>query len=1017
MPNVSSNIFDSLNELAFNSEINFSNIPNLSNADPEINIPLRVNFDYYTPTEFKDSIGTSIHNIQSSLSVLHSNVRSIQKNFDNLHQMLFELDHPFDIIGISESWINTENTNVVNIDLPNFSFISQPTEQRAGGVGFYIKNSLTFHVRNDMNKCTAECEMLWIEISNDKQKNLICGVIYRHPNSNAETFLELLTPILEKINSEGKFCIILGDFNFNLLNYENHYHTEEFLNTLNSNFFEPHITKPTRVTDHTSTLIDNIFFNSIDYDCTSGNIIYNISDHLPNFLIINEFCSSEKNETIYRRDFTKFDKDLLIDNFKSINWIETFQTCHNVDDMFKSFFDISSKIINTHIPLKKASRKEAKFLKKPWISKGLQTSIKKKSKLYRQYLRNRNNNSSEKFKSYRNMLNTLLKKSKQDYYKEYFKKSAGDAKATWNGIRELVSLKKKKKTHFPSKIIKQNITITDQKEIVNEFNEYFATVGKQLASSITSTGESFKNYLGEAVSSSLFLSPTSASEISKYILTLNNNKATGPYSLPVFILKSLHDVISVPLEIIYNHSFATGTVPSQLKVAKVMPIFKKDSPLCVSNYRPISLLSIFNKILEKLVYQRLSNFFEKQSVIYDKQFGFRAQHSTAHALLLLTEKIRTSIDKGLYSCGIFLDLQKAFDTVDHSILLNKLSHYGVRGLPLQWFTSYLSNRKQFVCIDNVNSNYLNISCGVPQGSVLGPLLFLIYVNDFYKCSQLFDFHLFADDTNLFMNNKNLSELEALLNQELHQVGIWLSTNKLSLNIDKTSFVIFHPPQKKIPFILQLKIFNQNIRNDSFVRYLGIIFDCNLNWKKHIHELTKKISKNIGILTKVRYFVSKDVMLQLYYSFFYSLITYGILIWGNTYENSLKPIITLQKKVVRVMTFSKWDAHTQPIFANLGLLKFTDIIFLSNAIFMFQFKNNLLPKAFDGYFQSVSSSHNYRTRLASKSSFRTPVIRTNYGKFNLSYVGPTIWNNLDENIKLLPLKSFKAKMKTSCLEKY
>ena len=227
--------------------------------DPEINIPLRVNFDYYAPTEFKDSFGARSHNINSSLSVLHSNVRSIQGNFDKFQQMLFDLDHPFDIIGISESWINHENTNVVNIDLPNFHFISQPTEQRAGGVGFYIKDSFTFHVRNDINKCTDECEMLWVEISNDKQKNLICGIIYRHPNSNAEIFLNHLTPILEKINSEGKFCLILGDFNFNLLNYENHSHTEEFLNTLNSNFFEPHITKPNRITDHISTLIDNIF--------------------------------------------------------------------------------------------------------------------------------------------------------------------------------------------------------------------------------------------------------------------------------------------------------------------------------------------------------------------------------------------------------------------------------------------------------------------------------------------------------------------------------------------------------------------------------------------------------------------------------------------------------------------------------------------------------------------------------------------------------------------------------------
>ena len=238
----------------------------------------------------------------------------------------------------------------------------------------------------------------------------------------------------------------------------------------------------------------------------------------------------------------------------------------------------------------------------------------------------------------------------------------------------------------------------------------------------------------------------------------------------------------------------------------------------------------------------------------------------------------------------------------------------------------------------------------PQGSVLGPLLFLIYANDFQKCSDLLEFHLFADDTNLFPNNANIHDLESNINSELEKVNTWLCANKLSLNLEKTSFVIFHPPQKHIHYKVRLQISNKLLKQDSHIKYLGIIFDSHLNWKKHIHELGKKISKSVGILSKIRHFVSIDILIQLYYCFVYSLITYGILVWGNTYETSLK-------------------------------------------------------------------SHQYRTRLASKASHYTAPIRTNYGKFSIKFMGPTVWNQNDEKLKNSSLKSFKQKMKESFLETY
>ena len=597
------------------------------------------------------------------------------------------------------------------------------------------------------------------------------------------------------------------------------------------------------------------------------------------------------------------------------------------------FYSKVSDIIDSNVPLKLLSMKETRFCSKPWITPGLKASIYNKNRLYKNFLRKRSYYSHCKFKTYRNKLNHLIKISKSNYYKEYFVTNKTNTKEIWKGIRQIITLKSKS-SFTPNKLVKDGHEIKNVKEIANEFNNYFSNIGKNLASAIPTTNLSFEHYLDSPQASSFYLFPTSAMEIENIISTLKPSKASGPFSIPTSLLKTLKMVISYPLEILFNHSFATGTVPKQFKLAKVIPIHKKGSVFAVSYYRPISLLSNFNKIIEKLMYNRLINYLGKLSIISDNQFGFRSKRSTIHALLLLTDKIQKAIDKGTYSCSIFLDLCKAFDTVNHNILLTKLEYYGIRGVAHAWFTSYLSDRKQFVSLHGTNSEYQTLTCGVPQGSVLGPLLFLLYVNDICNCSSILEFHLFADDTNVFLSDTNIQKLELNLNIELGKVSHWLNANKLSLNIEKTSFVIFHPPQRKITYQMNLRISNNLIKQDRKVKYLGLIIDSNLNWKSHLHELGKKLARNIGILSKIRHFVNNSILYQLYYSLIYPLLTYGLLVWGNTYHTTLKPIITLQKRALRIITYSKPDEHSDPLFKQLELLKLVDLVVFHNALFMY-----------------------------------------------------------------------------------
>ena len=263
------------------------------------------------------------------------------------------------------------------------------------------------------------------------------------------------------------------------------------------------------------------------------------------------------------------------------------------------------------------------------------------------------------------------------------------------------------------------------------------------------------------------------------------------------------------------------------------------------------------------MYNRIVNYLKNKSILYEKQFGFRAKHSTNHAILSIVDNIQRAIENKELSCRVFLDFSKAFDTVNHSILIKKkLENYGIRGVARDWFQPYLSDRKQYVNINNITSDLCNFSCGIPQGSVLGPLLFLIYVNDFNRCPELFDFHLFADDSNLFYKHKNLIALQSDINAELTKINEWLCVNRLGLNIDKSNFVIFHPPQRKLPIEPTLEINGKCLKREFSIKYLGIDIDSHLNWKPQTNHITKKINRSIGILSNLRYYLKVDTLINL-----------------------------------------------------------------------------------------------------------------------------------------------------------
>ena len=796
------------------------------------------NSDYYTPSEFN-----KIETGNVSLSLLHLNISSLGYHFDALNCLLDIINRDINLIGITETRNKKGKGPNTNINLANYQIVECQTESNKGGALLYISNKHDFVERADLQMYkTKELESVFVEIPNPTGKNYIVGCIYRHPNMDITEFIDIyLNRLFEKIKKEKKEIILLGDFNINLMNFENNKETNDYLELITTNSLIPLILKPTRITSHSQTLIDNILTNITEKKVVAGNITTSISDHLMQFAIFQTDTAKRREETTPKHDFRKFNRNDFILDILQVDWNKHLKICEdNANKSMNTFLTLFESITQKHAPLTKPAKRKAKINNKPWITAGLLNSINKKNSLYKRYIKEKNSENKEnlhnQYKCYRNLVSTLSRNSKTAYFEEFFLENKNNIKNAWKGIKSIIN-SKNKNSSVPLNIIVNGSTEKDPEVISNAFNTYFGTIAAKTKAKIPKTNKDFNDYLTNPNDKSIFLSPTNAKEIHDLILALNDTKAVGPGSIPTRLLKIVAPTISDLLCQIINLSFKNGIFPNCIKEANIIPVHKKEAHNIIGNYRPISLLSNVGKIIEKLIHIRVYSFLTKNDLFFTNQFGFRNHHNTNHALIQITEKLRHAIDNGQFACGVFVDLQKAFDTVEHSILLHKLNYYGIRGVANDWFKSYLTNRQQHVTVYGKKSRKLDIKHGVPQGSVLGPLLFLIYINDLHKAIKNSDVYHFADDTSLIHSSTSLKKLNKNINHDLKLLCEWLRANKISLNASKTELIIFRTKQKTISKNLNFRISGQKLVPQSLVKYLGIQIDEHLTFQHHL-----KVSK-------------------------------------------------------------------------------------------------------------------------------------------------------------------------------
>ena len=445
-------------------------------------------------------------------------------------------------------------------------------------------------------------------------------------------------------------------------------------------------------------------------------------------------------------------------------------------------------------------------------------------------------------------------------------------------------------------------------------------------------------------------------------MDMSSKNSSGYDNISPKLIKSIAPLIVPSLTLIINQSLTTGVFPDKLKIAKVIPIYKKLDKTQIQNYRPISLLPSFSKIFEKIAYNQLYNYFLSNNLLCKSQYGFRKKHSTDHAILELADRILLEMDKGNTPIAIFLDLSKAFDTLDHTILLQKLKYYGISETSLKWFQSYITNRKQYVQFQNVKSNLATISTGVPQGSIIGPLLFIIYINDLSNATSFFNPMIYADDTcliNSLQCYKAVSDSH-MINDELNNIYLWLSVNELSLNVNKTKYILFSTTKKKRKLDPPaISINGSKIEKVHEFNFLGVTFDQHMTWASHIHKVSCKLSRNAGIISKLKYTLPCYTLKTLYDSLIQSHLHYGLLAWG---AGNTDRVLKIQKKVIRTISNSKYNSHTEPIFKALCILKLPDLFKLNILKFYYDFEQGTLPHYLQSYdVRPRSTVHNYNTR--------------------------------------------------------
>lgn len=827
--------------------------------------------------------------------------------------------------------------------------------------------------------------------------------------------------LLKKVKSSN--LLVLGDINIDILSNSND--SDKYLFLMSSYGLKSLVNEPTRITDDTQTCIDHVFtrfHKNWSHKVSCEILDLKITDHCMLNLRIDQLTVSKLNRYIpfpvkYKTDYLK-----LVNALKFEFWEQVY-----VKSNPSSAYDAFLKILKGHIDNSTTvqSRVNIKLKRlRPWIGEDLLKIINRKNSLRKKFQKNpQNNNLKRHYHKINKKVKRKLAISREKYYSVKFENCKGNVKEEWKVVNGILNNEKIRDSIYEIEV--DNLLIRNPMNIANNFNSYFASVaenskpnpfqidcGCDLYPEITEDAFQINSFVFQSIS---------PLELYKRIMNLNNKKSCTSDGITNCLLKRIAFFIVDVLCYLFNMSVNCGIFPSALKVAEVIPLYKKGCRRSVSQYRPISLLPTFSKLFEKIMKDRILSFLNKNNFLCYQQFGFREGKSTEDAILKLCSEICDGFNNNNSPIALFIDMTKAFDMVNHTILLDKLYKAGFRDSMFNWFNSYLSGRFQRVKLNGVFSDELELRTGVPQGSVLGPILFLIYINSIFKQNLNSNVTAFADDMAFTYINNSLFESMVKLETDLQLLRQWFAKHELIVS-DKTKLMLFNLKNSNLvdsnvvfhsAACPKMSLFAHNCGKVNFCRdvsccsncfkiesvecfkYLGVSIDTNLNWKTHASVLKKYMMCATRKMFLLQPHCSKKLLTVIYYGLVNSKLQYGLTSWGGAYMNTIEPLLIAQKHIVRIISKKNRLTSSWPIFCSLRILPIKHL-YVYKVLKVFFMRS--------GYSTILRNSNVYGLRVNSQHLVNVPISRKTHFSNFYTVSAPTIFNRLPYEIRIIKIKN-------------
>lgn len=957
--------------------------------------PEKQNLNPNNHEDEKHQINKILNSIQK-FSVVHQNAQSATNKVDELSLMADELQP--DVFIISEHGFKPETVGLFRIENYELANSFERSHFKGGGVAVFVKSELTFHPLKVNHTCDLDFEVCGIKIILNSGGNIKLIGLYRSPNGCSDTFFKHFEILLNSINCKSSKFLIIGDFNIDVLNHTDPL-TQRFRDILNSFGLIWSVDSPTRVTTTSSTAIDNVITNIPDASVTVLNAA--ISDHFALETVINRFSPE------IQIPLPKIKRDMRAENIALLNtflndesWL-FLNYYDGADESFTAFHDRFIFYLNATCPFKEFKERK-KTTRNSWMTREILNLRNQLKFYYSIYVHSKCEQFRAFYRNFKNNYRKAIKSAKAREIEVKLKNCENFSKTAWNIIKEVTQQPKSLNKTQISKLKIQNEIITDPFKVADEFNAYFSSAALP-EPCFKDSKSSVESFMGPV--SSMALYPVSEQEVTRVIQGLKDKKSCDIDGISVWLLKRCFKQLLTPLTKLINMSFEQGIFPSVLKTAKVTPIFKKDDPCLASNYRPISILPVMSKVFEKVFLTRFEQFLDRFHIISSEQFGFRKNKSTIDAVTTLIESVVDGLERKEHVLSIFLDLSKAFDCVHHETLLYQLTTCGVRGLPHEWLSSYLWDRNQCVQIANSLSGKVEMAYGVPQGSILGPVLFLLYVNKLNSSILKGNVVQYADDTTLCIRAKTKHELEINSFLELNSCIQYFSTLNLKANSSKSTVINFCLHSQEIKNYIAVMADDDLLEETDSTKFLGMHLDRGLTWNDHIESVCSKVSSGIYVLRNLVKFCSLDILKTAYFGLVYPHLKYGLRLWGSCSKYKFERVFRSQKRAVRIISKMNFRESCKHTFRELGLLTLPCLYILEVVLYC-KFSCDLIQGR---------DVHQYGTK--GRDNFRNHQHRTSAFECLPSEVGVKLINRLPKEIKQInDPKKFKARLRNLLVSK-